>query len=119
MRHALATAAFATLAMCAAPAFAHAFLKTAIPAVGSSLPQAPAAVTITFTEGVEPLFSTITVKDAAGGQVDDGHVHAAGDDTRLAIGLKTLSAGIYTVAWHATSTDAHKTSGKFNFTIKP
>ncbi len=115
MRHALV----AILVLSAAPAYAHAFLKTASPAVGSTLPQAPAAVTITFTEGVEPLFSTITVKDSSGGQVDDGHVHAAGDETHLAIGLKTLLPGIYTVAWHATSTDAHKTSGKFNFTIKP
>ena len=119
MRHLLAPAAFLGLALCAAPASAHAFLKTASPAVGSTLPQAPSTVTLTFTEGVEPLFSTIAVKDASGGQVDDGHVHLAGDDTHLAIGLKPLPAGVYTVAWHATSVDTHKTAGKFNFTIKP
>lgn len=119
MRQRPAISAFAGLALSASPAFAHAFLKQASPAVGSTVPQAPAAVTLTFTEGVEPLFSTITVHDASGGQVDDGHVHPAGDASHLAIGLKPLPAGIYTVAWHATSTDAHKSSGKFNFTIKP
>ncbi len=118
MRHAPAAAALVTLAL-STPAAAHAFLKTASPAVGSTVPQAPTAVTLTFTEGVEPLFTTITVTNASGGQVDDGHVHLAGDDSHLAIGLKPLPAGTYTVAWHATDSDTHHTSGKFIFTVVP
>jgi methionine-rich copper-binding protein CopC len=45
----------------AAPAFAHAFLERANPPVGSEIAASPPAVSITFTEGVEPLFSTIEV----------------------------------------------------------
>ncbi len=118
MRYRFAAAA-AGFTLSAAPAVAHAFLKTASPAVGSTLPQAPAAVTITFSERIEPLFSTIAVQDASGAKMDDGHVHSAGDESRLAIGLKPLPPGVYAVTWHATDTDTHKTSGKFTFTVKP
>jgi hypothetical protein len=48
-----------------APALAHAFLQRASPPVGSELPVSPPAVTITYTEGVEPDFSTI--EDALAG----------------------------------------------------
>ena len=119
MRHPITLAALAVLLLAGGPACAHAFLKTATPAVGSTLHQAPAAVTITFAEGVEPAFSTITVQDASGARVDDGKPHLAGDDTRRAVGLKTLTSGAYRVEWHATATDTHKTSGTFTFTVGP
>ncbi len=103
-----------------APALAHAFLKSATPAVGSTVPAAPAQVVITFTEGVEPGFSTIEVQDAVGKRVDKGDVHAApGDNTRLAVGLNPLTPGTYKVVWHATSVDTHKTEGSFAFTVAP
>lgn len=117
MRHTLAAVAAAGLLLCAGQASAHAFLKTATPAVGSTVPQAPSEVVIEFTEGVEPRFSTITVQNAAGARVDAGSVHLAGDDTHLAVGLKTLQPGTYKVIWHATATDTHKTQGSFAFTV--
>ncbi len=44
----------------------------------------------------------------------------AGDDTKLVVPLsRTLTAGTYTVAWHALSTDGHKTQGSYSFTVKP
>jgi len=108
------------LLLAAAPAFAHAFLKEAVPAVGGSVATAPAEVTITFTEGVEPGFSRIEVQDSVGGRVDDGAAHRVGDDdTKLAVKLKKLGAGTYTVVWHATATDTHKTQGKFTFSVTP
>jgi methionine-rich copper-binding protein CopC len=106
--------------LAAAPrAEAHAFPKSASPSVGSTVP-APKDVTITFTEAVEPTFSSIVVQDAHGQRVDTGDVHSAsGDGLRLAVGLKALPAGTYTVIWHATSVDTHKTQGQFVFTVKP
>ena len=102
------------------PAFAHAFLKSASPPVGSELPVAPAAVTITFTEGVEPAFSTIAVQNAQGQRVDEGHPHLVdGEQTRLAVNLPRLPPGKYTVNWHVTSVDTHTTEGSFHFTITP
>ncbi len=104
----------------AGPAAAHAFLRSSSPAVGSTVQAAPAEVAITFTEGVEPGFSTIAVTDARGARVDAGSVHLAkGDDTRLLAPLHRLAPGTYSVVWHATSTDTHKTRGGFTFTVAP
>ena len=108
------------LLLTVSPAFAHAFLKTATPAVGSTVNPAPSSVAIEFTEGVEPDFSTIVVTSDAGARVDDGAVHLApGGNTRLLADLKPLPPGQYAVAWHATSVDTHKTEGRFTFTVKP
>ena len=105
------------LALLAGPALAHAFLKTATPAVGATVQQAPAAVVIDFTEGVEPRFSTIAVQDGSGARVDLGDVHLQGGNQHLAVGLKPLPPGVYKVTWTATAVDTHKTQGDFSFTV--
>ena len=117
MKTAITSAALCGLILSAGPAFAHAHLKSAAPAVGSTIRQAPDQVVIGFTEGVEPKFSTITVQDSAGTAMENGAVHGQGDGQHLAVGLKPLAPGVYTVTWHATSTDTHKTEGKFTFTV--
>lgn len=99
------------------PALAHAFLKTAAPAVGATVQQAPATVVIDFTEGVEPRFSTITVQDGSGARVDLGDVHLQGGNQHLAVGLKPLPPGLYKVTWTATAVDTHKTQGDYSFTV--
>jgi methionine-rich copper-binding protein CopC len=103
----------------APPVEAHAFLSRASPSAGSTVP-APKAVDITFTEGVEPAFSSIVVQDAQGQRVDTGDLRGVSDDgLRLEVGLKPLPPGAYTVVWHATSVDTHKTEGRFVFTVQP
>jgi methionine-rich copper-binding protein CopC len=119
MRIPFTAAACAAFVLCAGQASAHAFLKTAEPAVGSTLQQPPTQVAILFTEGVEPKFSTIAVQDSAGTSMVAGTVHLVGDDTHLAVGLKPLKPGTYTVTWHATAVDTHKTEGSFTFTVTP
>ena len=117
-----ATAALlCVVALAAAPtgAAAHAFLKTATPAVGSTIKTAPTEVRIDFTEGVEPKFSSISVIDAHGARVDDRKLHLEEGDTHLAIGLTPLAPGRYKVTWHATATDTHRTQGNFSFTVAP
>ncbi len=104
----------------ASPAFAHAFLVHASPPVGSELPVSPAAVTITYTEGVEPDFSTIEVDDSHGTRVDKADPHLlGGDETKLSVSLPKLPPGEYTVIWHVTSVDTHKTEGRFTFSVTP
>jgi copper resistance protein C len=99
---------------------AHAFLDTAEPGVGATVTAAPAAVTLSFTEGLEPRFSSITVADASGQRVDLGDAHLVqGDQTRFAVGLKPLPPGRYKVEWRVTSVDTHKTNGNFSFTVAP
>ncbi len=104
-------------ALPAGPALAHAFLKTATPAVGATVQQVPGTVVIDFTEGVEPRFSTITVQDGSGARMDQGDVHLQGGNQHLAVGLKPLAPGVYKVTWTATSVDTHKTQGDYSFTV--
>ena len=118
MRSVLALAVGLGAAGLAGPALAHAFLQSATPAVGSTV-AAPSEVEITFTEGVEPRFSSIAVQDAAGGSVTAGTVHPAGGAARLAVALKPLPPGTYQVSWHATAVDTHRTEGSFRFTVRP
>jgi copper resistance protein C len=97
---------------------AHAFLDHASPAVGSSVPSAPAAVMMWFTQQLEPAFTTATVTDASGNTVDSGAAQVdSKDPTELRVPLKPLPPGAYTVAWHALSVDTHTTTGHFIFTV--
>jgi methionine-rich copper-binding protein CopC len=109
-------------AILAAPAtaLAHARLRAAEPGVGGTVRSAPSKVEITFSEAVEPRFSAIAVTDGAGRQVDRKDVHAPGSDAHLlAVSLEPLAPGQYTVNWHATSVDTHKTEGSYSFTVAP
>jgi copper resistance protein C len=102
----------------AAAVQAHAFLDHASPAVGSTVPAAPEAVTMWFTQELEPAFTTATVTDASGNTVDTGPAQVdAKDPMVLRVALKKLSPGTYTVSWHALSVDTHTTTGHFTFTV--
>ncbi len=104
----------------ASAAFAHAFLVHASPPVGSELPVSPSSVTITYTEGVEPDFSTIEVDDSHGVRMDKADPHLlGGEQTKLSVSLPKLPPGEYTVIWHVTSVDTHKTEGRFTFSVMP
>lgn len=116
---AAAIAAIALLAN-AGTAHAHAHLRSAVPAVDSTVPASPPELAITYTEGVEPRFSTIDVRDAAGARVDKADAHTApGDNKVFSVGLAALPPGTYTVTWRVTAVDTHKTDGTFHFTVKP
>ena len=101
------------------PARAHAFLDHADPPVGSSLPAAPAVLTLWFTQELEPAFSTITVVDGAGRRVDLGNAAPpAGHPAELQVGLlRPLPPGTYRVTWHVVSVDTHPTEGSFTFRV--
>jgi methionine-rich copper-binding protein CopC len=107
-----------TLALLAPlPAFAHAFLDGALPRVGSVVPTSPTEVVLNFTQGVEPDFSKIEVQDSSGASVTAGPAHNEGEQSKFAVPVKKLAPGIYTVIWHVTSVDTHKTNGKFHFSV--
>jgi hypothetical protein len=114
----LAAAALLTLAAVPA-AHAHAFLRHASPAVGSTVAAAPRELTLDYTEAVEPRFSHVDVLDAQGRHVDAGDLHPAPDDPkRLVIGLQPLPPGTYTVQWRVVAADTHHTEGKFSFSVQ-
>lgn len=104
----------------ASAADAHALLQKAFPPVGSTVPSAPAEMWLRFSEGVEPAFCTVAVRDAAGADFVAGSPHTAPDNARqLLVALKRLPPGSYKVEWHATSVDTHKTEGTYAFTVGP
>lgn len=100
-------------------AFAHAHLSNATPAEGAKV-TAPKAISITFSEGLELAFSGVSLSTAAGKAVPLGEITLTKHGKTLTAPLdKALKAGQYAVKWHVLSTDGHKTSGQYLFTVAP
>jgi len=95
---------------------AHAYPAVTIPSNGTTVKEPPRELRIQFTEGVELAFSQITVKAASGEVVSLGKLRQLASDT-LAIDLKPLSAGNYSVEWQVLSVDTHVTDGVLRFTV--
>ena len=94
---------------------AHAFLNHASPLVGSTVASAPHQVTLSFTQNLEAVFSSVTVTDASGARVDQGKPQVSG--STMSVGLKPIGPGTYHVHWHVLSVDTHKTEGNFTFNV--
>lgn len=102
-----------------AGAFAHAFPEQEQPGVGSVIHDIPKKVSIRFNAKLEPLFSTLVVKDARGNKVSgDSHVDAD-TQTLLETFFQSHGPGVYHVYWSVVAWDGHHTEGDYTFTIKP
>jgi copper resistance protein C len=110
--------ACALLSLASVPALAHAHLVKAVPAAGGTMHDPPNEVTLRFNEKLEPAFSSIIVRDAAGKQIDkgDGTVDKS-DRTLIRVSLPALEPGVYKVEWRAMSADTHKVNGDFTFKV--
>jgi methionine-rich copper-binding protein CopC len=118
IRRLRSTLTLALLTLLPVAAFAHAHPKTANPAPNSTV-AAPANVTITFSEDLEPKFSSIDVADSQGKQVNKvTSVPVAGDAATLMLPLPPLTPGVYTVKWVTVATDGHRLTGNYNFTVQ-
>ena len=106
-------------AVIATQAFAHAQLEKATLPVGGTVASA-SEIRLEFSEGVEPKFSKVSVT-GPGGAVPLGAAKTEPSNQAVLIVpiSKSLSAGAYTVHWHAVSVDTHHTQGTFEFTVKP
>ncbi|MEU9140175.1 copper resistance protein CopC [Streptomyces sp. NPDC048404] len=101
----------------AAPASAHAALTGSNPTQGSVVDEAPAQVSLTFSEQVSLNDESLQVLDPKGGRVDAGNASGLGGDT---YGLKLrpgLPDGTYTVTYQVVSADSHPVSGAFTFSV--
>ena len=82
------------------------------------LPPRRQRLSLSFTEGVEPLFSMIELHGPDNAVIPIGKPHIISDNKRrLVVELPKLSSGTYTVVWHVTSVDTHKTEGNYRFTV--
>ena len=107
----------AGLVLSARPVLAHAHLRAATPAVGSTVEKLPEKLVCDFTETLEPSLCRIEVRGPAGTRVDRNDLAIAGDPKRIAVSLLPGGAGDYAVTWVAVSVDTHRTEGRFRFTV--
>lgn len=104
-----------------APAvFAHAHLKGQYPAADAQVAAAPQALTLNFSEGIEPAFSGVAITGAQQQIIRTGAAKRNENDKKqMIVPLEqALTPGKYTVDWHVVSVDGHKTHGQYSFTVK-
>jgi copper resistance protein C len=111
----------AALALGPGTAEAHAFLKTASPAVGSTIATGPRDLRLEFNEAVNPASATVTLaaedgKDLGGGQL---LADTADPDAVILRLPAALPPGTYRVSWIVVTEDKAKTQGSYSFHVSP
>jgi methionine-rich copper-binding protein CopC len=101
----------------AGTAFAHVFPQKQEPGAGASV-ASPSQVRITFDGPLESAFSTLTVTDATGKQVNVAKASVDPQQpTVISVVLPPLAAGHYAVHWAAVASDGHRTHGDYPFNV--
>jgi len=108
MRRSVALFVFLAGLAFAAPAWAHAHLVTADPAVGSTVDPTD-TLRLTFSEGIEITFSKVEVTKSDGMNVAPAKVALDPADAKVVVVTfpAMLGAGGYKVHWHVVSVDTH------------
>ncbi|EGF94603.1 Copper resistance protein C precursor [Brevundimonas diminuta] len=107
----------AAVLLSAAPAAAHARLVSATPAAKSAV-ASPRVVTLTFSDRVAPAFSSFDVVNAAGAKATVRSQVSQDGKTITGILARPLAAGAYVVNWRIASTDGHRMTGSYDFTVR-
>ncbi|MGW0649250.1 copper resistance CopC/CopD family protein [Streptomyces umbrinus] len=100
-----------------APVSAHAALTASDPQQGSVVKEAPAQVSLTFSEGVAMSDGSVRVLDPKGKRVDTGKSSEQGTNTYSVKLHSGLPDGTFTVTYQVVSADSHPVSGAFTFSI--
>lgn len=107
--------------LCALPlqVFAHATPVEYAPAAGETVLEAPASISVRFTERIEMGASSLTVFGPDGNEVQEGKGTLSSEDPRLfSVPLSGTSEGVYTVSWQVVSVDdGHFTKGAYSFLV--
>ncbi len=102
---------------------AHAKVYKAIPAIGSTITQAPTTVTVFTLENINPnsKFSNLFVYGPGGDLISQGNAKVALTNPReMSIAFKADGIGVYVVRWITVSAeDGEPDEGAFVFTVKP
>ncbi len=112
--------AIAALALfTAAPAFAHAALRNAVPSAGAVADQPPTKLSLEFSCAIDLTQVELSVEDPAGHQValtpPEGEAKSG---TTIERTTAALAPGRYKVAWRVLSVDGHHTRGTYTFDVK-
>src|SRR5690348_3755898 len=100
-------------------ASAHAKFGSSNPAPNAVLLKAPATITITFTEKLDPSGSDIIVYDQTGKQVSAGKAAVdRADLTKMSVAMKGDDSECYSVVWRSKSLDdVDPFTGAYGFTV--
>ncbi len=101
----------------AVPVSAHAALTGSDPQQGAVVAEAPAQVSLTFSEQVAISDSSVRVLDPKGKRVDTGKSSGQGGNTYAVKLHSGLPDGTFTVTYQVVSADSHPVSGAFTFSI--
>lgn len=112
-----ALAAASTLLAVSSEANAHARLVSSTPAANTTVAP-PRALTLTFSERMAPAFSSFDVVNAAGAKA--AIRTDVSEDGRSITGTpaRPLAAGAYVVNWRIASSDGHRMTGSYAFTVR-
>ena len=101
-------------------ASAHAHLKNQYPAANASVEASPQALTLTFSEDIEPAFSGVEIVDGNQKVIPLAEAERAPRQHNQLIAplQQPLTSGRYQVNWHVLSVDGHKTQGNYAFSVK-
>jgi methionine-rich copper-binding protein CopC len=92
---------------------AHADLKSARPAPGEVVTNAPSEIELTFTEAMQD--GNISLYSESNQQIATSLQTSPEEATIITSIESTLPEGEYNVIWQATSLDGHTLSGSYNF----
>ena len=102
---------------------AHAKVYKAIPAIGSTITQAPTSVTVFTLENINPnpKLSNLFVYAPSGDLISQGDAKVALNDPRqMSITIKPTGNGVYIVRWITVSAqDGDPDQGAFFFNVQP
>lgn len=103
------------------PVAGHAELAEADPAPNASVPEAPPALRLRFTEAVDPATVAIVLVDARQQPVAGVGVPTVdGVGTGVEASVPALEPGVYTVSYQVVSAvDGHATAGSYAFLVDP
>ena len=92
-------------------ALAHAHQKVMNPSPDTTGP-APSSISITFSEAVEPKFSSIRITDKSG-KAEGSEVSRSlrADPKTITLAVPKLTAGTYVVHWVSVALDGHRLEG--------
>lgn len=107
----------AVVAFAAGPATAHARLVSATPAPNSTV-AATRTLSLTFSERTFAAFSGLDVINAAGDKVAVRTTVAEDGKTLTGTLTRPLAAGAYRVHWRIASSDGHRMTGSYTFTVR-
>jgi copper resistance protein C len=112
----LVLATVAAMLLPGTPALAHNALVSSTPARDATVVAAPAAVSLVFSEELNPDFTTVAVSDAARSRITTGTPVVDGSTGVVPL-TQSLANGAYTVAYRVVSVDGHSVQGSYRFTV--